>query len=79
LILVDMWTPGVPWGDPARPTIDPWVTTVPDLTWISDRYDNETLNPITGSMVTVFMPATDLAKVISPEIGARTGSPTSAA
>jgi hypothetical protein len=37
------------------------------------------LNPSTGSIVTVRMPATEPAKVIVPEAGARTASPTSAA
>jgi len=74
-----MWTPGVPWGDPAAPTADPRLTFDPEWTRTSDRYDSETLKPETGSMVTVFIPATEPAKVTSPETGARTVSPASAA
>jgi hypothetical protein len=33
------------------------------------------LKPGTGSMVTVFMPATEPANVTTPETGARAGSP----
>jgi hypothetical protein len=39
---------------------------------ISDRYDTETLNPGTGSMVTDLIPATEPAKVTRPEDAAWT-------
>jgi hypothetical protein len=51
----------------------------PAETSTSDRYDNDTLSPGTGSMVTVLIPATEPAKVILPEAGARTPAPTSEA
>jgi hypothetical protein len=47
----------------------------PEDTEISDRYDTETLKPATGSMVTERIPATEPAKVIRPEAGARTTVP----
>lgn len=37
------------------------------------------MKPGTGSMVTVFIPATEPANVTSPDAGERTASPTSAA
>jgi hypothetical protein len=43
-----------------------------------ERNETETLNPGTGWMVTDNIPATDPAKVTTPEAGAITGCPTSA-
>jgi hypothetical protein len=63
------------WGVPAEPTTEPRVTCSPASTATSARYDKETLKAATGSMVTVFMPATDPANVTVPDTGARTGSP----
>jgi hypothetical protein len=51
----------------------------PEETVISDKYDNETLKPATGSMVTERIPATEPAKVTRPEAGARTAVPTGTA
>lgn len=50
---------------------------VPALTITSARYDTDTFNS-PAWIVTVFMPATDPAKVTSPPMGARTASPGSA-
>jgi hypothetical protein len=44
-----------------------------------DKYDTETLVPATGSIVTVFIPATDPANVTIPPTGARTAVSGSAA
>ena len=63
---------------PDSPTIVPRVTRCPALTTRLDRYETETLNPGTGSIVTEIIPATDPAKVTIPDAGARTGVPTEA-
>ncbi|MDF2729013.1 MAG: hypothetical protein K0T01_799 [Acidimicrobiia bacterium] len=78
-ILVDRWTPFTPWGDPDRPITSPRSTLDPDDCSISDKKLNDTLNPGTGSMVTDLIPATEPAKVIRPEAGARTCEPAAAA
>ncbi|HEU4894967.1 MAG TPA: hypothetical protein VFT85_03935 [Acidimicrobiia bacterium] len=54
------------------------MTTSPVDTSTAERYDNDTLRPGTGSIVTVIIPATDPAKVTRPDVGARTPAPTSA-
>ncbi|CAN5823336.1 hypothetical protein BH23ACT4_BH23ACT4_07920 [soil metagenome] len=70
-----MWTDSVPWARPARPMLSPRPTTSPVATSIWLRYETETLRPDTGSMVTVFIPATDPANVTFPDAGAKMGSP----
>ncbi len=57
----------------------PLATRAPEVTRTPDRYESDTLKPDTGSIVTVFIPATEPAKVIRPDTGACTVSPTSAA
>ena len=78
-ILVERCTPGPPCGEPARPIDMPRETMAPDVTPTSDRYETDTLNPGTGSMVMVLIPATDPAKVTRPEAGATTVPPTAEA
>lgn len=78
-IRADMCTPGVPCGVPALPTGSPRRIRCPVDTQTSDRYDTEILYPGTGSIVTVFIPATEPAKVTVPETGASITSPIPAA
>lgn len=61
------------------PTVCPRRTYSPVLTPTLARYESETLNPATGSIVSVLIPATDPAKVTLPEAGALTCAPTMAA
>lgn len=61
------------------PTTSPRATREPEATCTSLRYERDTLNPETGSIVTVLMPATEPANVTFPETGALTASPTVAA
>ena len=70
---MDRCTPSVPCGDPDIATTSPRFTVAPEDTDIEDRYESDTLNPGTGSMVTVFIPATVPAKLTRPDAGARTG------
>src|SRR5690606_18199689 len=74
--LTDMWTPGRPCGEPAWPTACPLVTWSPAVTSSSDRYETDTSRPGAGSMVTVLSPATEPAKVTTPDAGAATTVPT---
>jgi len=46
------------------------------VTSTSDRYETDTLRPGAGSMVTVLIPATEPAKVTTPDAGAATTVPT---
>jgi hypothetical protein len=59
--------------------LDPRDTWDPVSTRTADKYETETLNPETGSMVTVRIPATEPAKMTFPDTGARTSSPVPAA
>lgn len=54
----------------------PLVTRVPLATETDRRYDTEIFKPGTGSTVTEFIPATEPAKVTTPEAGALTSVPT---
>jgi hypothetical protein len=54
----------------------PLATRVALDTETDDRYDTEIFKPETGSIVTEFMPATEPAKVTTPEAGALTSVPT---
>jgi len=61
------------------PITCPRRTAAPRVTPTVARYEIDTLNPLTGWMVTDFIPATLPAKLTVPETGAATSSPTSAA
>lgn len=45
---------------------------------MSARYETDTLRSGAGSMVTVLIPATEPAKLTTPDAGAKTGVPTGA-
>jgi hypothetical protein len=76
---VERWTPGTPWGRPARPITWPRLTQEPSEAITEERNDTDTLKSGTGWMVTESIPATEPAKVTTPETGATTGSPWDAA
>ncbi len=56
------------------PITSPCDTHEPDRTKMADKKETETLNPVTGWMVTEFIPATEPAKVTLPDVGAKTSA-----